>query len=160
FIKRAETNDAQPFFLWIGVAAPHVPAIPSDKYDGGLGGLVAPRTPGFNEEDVSDKPRFLRQTPQLTDKDVDQIDQEYRDRQLTLMSVDDLIQNLVQTLDQTGELANTYILFTSDNGIFQGQHRLKGKSAAYEEAIRVPLIVRGPGVPPGTRSDLLVTNID
>jgi N-acetylglucosamine-6-sulfatase len=131
FIRRAETNDSQPFFMWMGVAAPHVPAIPPDRYDGGLGGVEAPRTAGFNEDDVSDKPRYLRQTAALTEKDIDQIDEEYRDRQLTLMAVDDMIGNIVQALDQAGELDNTYILFTSDNGIFQGQHRLKGKSAPY-----------------------------
>ena len=60
-----------------------------------------------------------------------------------------------------GELDNTYILFTSDNGFFQGEHRIyKGKYLAYEPSSHVPLLIRGPGIPPGTVSARLVANVD
>lgn len=160
FIRRAESNDAQPFFLYVGVSAPHVPARPAARHDGVLGRLQLPKGASFNEDDVSDKPGYVQRTRQFTTEQIEQMDEDYTDRQLTLLAVDDLVENIVRTLDQAGELANTFIVFTSDNGIFQGEHRQTGKSAAYDEAIRVTMIVRGPGVPAGRTMDHLVANID
>jgi N-acetylglucosamine-6-sulfatase len=78
-----------------------------------------------------------------------------------MLGVDDMIGRLVRTLEESGELDNTYIVFTSDNGFHLGQHRLTaGKWTAFEEDIRVPLIVRGPGVPEGRSLDHLVLNND
>lgn len=160
FIRRAEANDPQPFFMLLAVAAPHVPAVPADRYDGAFGDLTAPRTAAFNEEDVSDKPAWLRRQKLLTDADIERIDSEYTDRQRSLQAVDEAIAKIYETLEATQETGNTYVIFTSDNGIMQGQHRLKAKDVPYEESIRVPLIVRGPGVPAGRSTDLLVTNLD
>lgn len=160
FIRRAESNDDQPFFLFLGVAAPHVPAVPADRYEDTFGDLTAPRSSSFNEEDVTDKPAWLRRQKLLTESDIDRIDAEYSDRQRSLQAVDEAIGKIYETLEATKETGNTYVLFTSDNGLLQGQHRLKGKDAAYEESIRVPLIVRGPGVPAGRSTDLQVTNLD
>jgi len=160
FIRRAESNDAQPFFLYVGIEAPHVPAEPAARHENALPGLQVPKNESFNEDDVSDKPGYVQRTRQLTTEQIDGIDEDYTGRQLTLLAADDLVENLVRTLDQTGELANTLIVFTSDNGIFQGEHRQTGKSAPYDEAIRVTMIVRGPGVPAGRSMDQLVANID
>jgi N-acetylglucosamine-6-sulfatase len=75
--------------------------------------------------------------------------------------VDDMIGKLVKSLHESGELDNTYIFFTSDNGFHLGQHRLgAGKWTPYEEDIRVPLIVRGPGVPEGKTLHHMVLNND
>jgi len=160
FIRRAESNDAQPFFLFVGVSAPHLPPAPATRHEGEFGRLEAPRPSSFNEDDVRDKPGWVQRTRQLTTDEIEEIDDEYTDRQRTMLAVDEAIERLVRTLEETGELANTYVIFTSDNGIFQGEHRQTGKSAAYDEAIRVPLIVRGPGVPPNRSLDHLVGNID
>jgi hypothetical protein len=65
-----------------------------------------------------------------------------------MLAVDEMIAELIKTLEQNGQLENTYIVFTSDNGFHMGQHRLyEGKNTAYEEDIIVPFIVRGPGIP-------------
>jgi hypothetical protein len=78
-----------------------------------------------------------------------------------MLSVEDLLRQIITTLDQTGELDNTYIFFTSDNGYHLGNHRLwMGKRAPYEEDIGVPLMVRGPGVPAGEVRNELVLNND
>jgi N-acetylglucosamine-6-sulfatase len=72
-----------------------------------------------------------------------------------------MIGNLIKSLHDSGELDNTYIFFTSDNGFHLGQHRLgAGKWTPYEEDIRVPLIVRGPGVPEGRTLHHMVLNND
>ncbi|HLA79288.1 MAG TPA: sulfatase, partial [Vicinamibacteria bacterium] len=160
FIRRAESNDDQPFFLFLGVAAPHVPAVPADRHKDTFGDLTAPRSSSFNEEDVTDKPAWLKRQKLLAESDIDRIDAEYSDRQRSLQAVDEAIGKIFEVLEATQETGNTYVFFTSDNGLLQGQHRLKGKDAPYEESIRVPLIVRGPGVPAGASTDLQVTNLD
>jgi arylsulfatase A-like enzyme len=72
-----------------------------------------------------------------------------------------MVQNIVATLGETGELDNTYVFFTSDNGFHQGQHRLEsGKNTGFEEDLIVPLSVRGPGVPQGSVVDQLTANVD
>jgi arylsulfatase A-like enzyme len=72
-----------------------------------------------------------------------------------------MVNRLVNVLRETGELKNTYLVFTSDNGYHMGQHRLvAGKGLPYEEDVRVPLIVRGPGVPQGRNLKHMVLNID
>ena len=89
------------------------------------------------------------------------IDIEYQTRLESLQAVDESIETIIGTLAARGELDNTYLFFTSDNGYHLGQHRfLNGKFQVYEEDIRVPLIVRGPGVRRGAARGHLVLNID
>jgi arylsulfatase A-like enzyme len=160
FIRRAETSDAQPFFLFLATSPPHLPPVPAARHAGEFGRLEAPKPSSFNEDDVRDKPGFVQRTRQLTTEEIEEIDEEYTDRQRTLLALDEAIERVVLALQDTGELNNTYVIFTSDNGIFQGEHRQTGKTAAYDEAIRVPLIVRGPGVPANRSLDHLVGNVD
>ena len=81
-------------------------------------------------------------------------------RSESLLAVDEMVERLDRNLRKTGELADTYFIFTSDNGYLLGEHGLRGKDVAYEEAVRVPLIVRGPGVDAGTTNASLVANVD
>ncbi len=160
-LQRTETTDSQPFFLYVAVGAPHTPAFRSPKYEGQFGDLAAPRTPSFGEADVSDKPAYVQTFPLFTDRDVKRIDFLYRDRVACLQSVDELLGRVFAELDRLGELGNTLVVFSSDNGFFLGPHRFnRGKGAPYEEAIRVPLVVRGPGVAAGAVRRELVTNLD
>jgi N-acetylglucosamine-6-sulfatase len=110
---------------------------------------------------VSDKPQWVQKLPLLTDTQEAQLDDLYRKRIETLQSVDDLIENVVNTLQAAGKLDNTFIVFSSDNGFHLGEHReTAGKQAPYEENIRLPLIVRGPGIAAGKTMDQLVGNVD
>jgi N-acetylglucosamine-6-sulfatase len=89
------------------------------------------------------------------------IDQLYSKRLKTMAAVGEMIGGLLRTLEQTGKLDNTYVVLTSDNGYHMGQHRLAlGKQTAYEEDIRVPLMIRGPGLPAGVSRDEMVLNND
>jgi arylsulfatase A-like enzyme len=89
------------------------------------------------------------------------IDELYPDRLRTMAAVGEMIGGLLRTLEQTGKLDNTYVVLTSDNGYHMGQHRLGlGKQTAYEEDIRVPLMIRGPGLPAGVSRDEMVLNND
>lgn len=78
-----------------------------------------------------------------------------------MLSVEDAVANLISTLEDTGQLDETYVLFTSDNGHHNGHRRqMPQKMTAYDEDIRVPLLVRGPGVPAGVHRRHLVVNND
>jgi arylsulfatase A-like enzyme len=67
---------------------------------------------------------------------------------------------MVETLDEQGVLDNTYIVFSSDNGYSLGEHRFIGKDVLTDEALQIPLVVRGPGIAAGSTSDLPVTLVD
>jgi N-acetylglucosamine-6-sulfatase len=110
---------------------------------------------------VSDKPSWYRGLPPLSDEDVDAIDKTYRRRLQLMLAVDDMIGSVMAELRSLGELDNTYIVFASDNGFFLGQHRfMGGKLAPYEESIRIPFIVRGPGVAQGTSLPQMALTVD
>jgi arylsulfatase A-like enzyme len=122
---------------------------------------LLPQVLSFNEQDVSDKPLWIRFLPPLSPRVIDSITESYRSRLETLLAVDEAVRNIVSVLKRTGTLENTVIIYTSDNGFFQGEHRIAtGKGSLYEEAIRVPLMIRGPGLPEGCVLDHLVVNID
>lgn len=160
FIKRM-ARDGKPFFVYYSAYAPHEPATPAPRHANLFADVKAPRTPNFNESDVSDKPQYLRSRQPLADKDIAEIDQVYRKRLQSLMAVDDAIENIVETLRSSNQLDNTYIFFASDNGFHLGNHRLQpGKQTPYEEDIHLPLIVRGPGIPAGKVIDHLSGNVD
>jgi arylsulfatase A-like enzyme len=162
FIKNTTASfPNKPFFLYVAPYVPHAPATPPTRYQDAYPGAQAPRTPSFNEADVSDKPAWIQAKPLLTDAQIANIDALYRKRLQTMLAVEDLVQNVIDTLTSTGQLDNTYIFFSSDNGFHQGQHRLdSGKNTAYDEDLYVPLLVRGPGVPAGQVVTKITANVD
>jgi N-acetylglucosamine-6-sulfatase len=154
-----ETNE--PFFLYFALSDPHGPPIPAPRHANAFPNARVPRTPDFNETNVSDKPRSIRHLPPLTHTQIRKMDTLYRKRLGALLTVDDAIAKLVDALKEKGELDNTYIVFTSDNGYHIGQHRLfPHKTLAYDTDIRVPLMVRGPGVPQGVKRKGFALNND
>jgi N-acetylglucosamine-6-sulfatase len=162
FIKNTTNNfPNKPFFTYVAPYIPHGPATPPHRYEGIYPNAKAPRTPSFNEADVSDKPAWIRNKPKLTQAQIDNIDNLYEKRRESLLAVTDLVRDTIDTLRAQGVLNNTYIVFTSDNGFHQGQHRLiSGKNTAYEEDLNVPMVVRGPGVPAGAVVNAFTLNID
>jgi N-acetylglucosamine-6-sulfatase len=169
FGKRAVdfVNDSavsrQPFWLNLWFNAPHGPFNPAPRDLFRLAGTPLPRLPGFNETDVSDKPKWLRKQIKkpLRKRQIKVIDNERRRLQEQLLSVDQAVGELVQALQSRGILDNTYIVFTSDNGFFRGEHRIaSGKYLPYDPAAKVPLLIRGPGIPRGGVSDELIWNGD
>ncbi|MGI8860965.1 MAG: sulfatase-like hydrolase/transferase, partial [Rubrobacteraceae bacterium] len=149
-----------PFYLQVAPLAPHEPALPYPRHSDLFAGEKEPQPPSFNEKDVSDKPGYVSKLKPLTRDEIVHFNELYRNRLRSMMAVDEMVGRLVATLRETGELSSTYVVFASDNGVHAGHHRLgEGKRLAYEEDIRVPLIVRGPGVPTGvTRSQMVLNN--
>ena len=149
------------FLMWVGTKAPHQPATPAPRHEDDLKEVPLPRPPSFDERDISDKPRWVGDNPPLSAEQKQYMEELHRKRLQSMLAVDEMIGRLVEALKESGELENTYLVFTSDNGFHLGQHRLtSGKWTAYEEDIRVPLVVRGPGVPEGRTLEHLVLNND
>jgi N-acetylglucosamine-6-sulfatase len=144
----------------VATNAPHSPAFAPPRHHDLYRDLEMPKDPNFNEADVSDKPRYVRKKDRLSTAKVREFEERYRQRLRSLQAVDDLLGTLVRALSDTGQLENTYIVYTSDNGYLLGAHRLSGKWAPYEEAIRVPLVIRGPGVPQEQSRSELVSMAD
>jgi N-acetylglucosamine-6-sulfatase len=151
----------EPFFAYVAPYAPHGPYVDPPAHTTEFAGERAPRNPSFNEADVSDKPGYVSDRPLLTVTDEAGIDQRYESGLRMMLAVDDMVKGIVADLRAAGELDNTYIFVTSDNGFMQGEHRFSsGKGKPYEEASEVPLLVRGPGITPGTRISDLAVNTD
>jgi arylsulfatase A-like enzyme len=167
FVQRA-VSSAQPFFMCLTPTAPHndvlnansIPPFAAPRHENEFAGVTAPRVPSFNEDAVNDKPIWLRDAfPLLDANGIGIVDEYYRKRLQSMLAVEELIDNLITTLETLGALENTYVFFTSDNGFHLGEHRLPPqKCTPYEEDMRVPLLVRGAGVPAGL--DQIALNID
>ncbi|KAB8187070.1 sulfatase-like hydrolase/transferase [Microbispora catharanthi] len=150
-----------PFFLYLAPVAPHLPAHYAPRHAAAFAGEQAPRTASFDQADLSAEPRWLSERTPLSAADTRRIDRVHRDRLRAMLGVDDMVGALVEALRRAGRLDDTYIFFTSDNGFHLGQHRLRpGKTTPFEEDIRVPMVVRGPGVPAGGVVDALMSTVD
>src|SRR5207247_6869811 len=138
--------------------------VPAPRHHDALKGTPLPQPPSFNDAHVSDKPQFVKRVPLLAPVRIAAIQENWQQRRETLMSVDEAIASIVETLRQTGQLDNTLILFTSDNGFFHGEHRVaNGKVLLYEPSIRVPLLMRWTGnasLPRGVHRSQLTMNVD
>jgi N-acetylglucosamine-6-sulfatase len=147
----------KPLYLQVDHRAPHTEAgvnsggacgglVPPDPRDAlAFAGEPLPRPPSFDEEDVSDKPTFVRSLPRLSGEVTSRVELGYRCALASLRGVDRGVGRIVSELRGTRELANTAIVFTSDNGFFFGEHRIpEQKTRPYEEALRVPLLIRAP----------------
>ena len=153
----------QPFFLSLTYPAPHVgrTSTAAPRHRGVFAAQPMPLTPAFNEADVRDKPGVIRRRPRLSLAQMGLVQGAYRQQLESLLSVDEGVAQVMGALQRTGALANTVVIFTSDNGLMYGQHRIRSaKVFPYEESIRVPLMMRGPGVPAGLRYGKQAGNID
>ena len=160
FVNRA-AEKSDPFFLFLTPYAPHTPVVPAPRHEGMFSGATAPRTPAFDEPDVQDKPEWIRSSRRFNERKIASIDDRYQRRLESLQAVDEMVEAIVDELDAREVLDYTYILFLSDNGYFLGEHRQpNGKDAPYDVATRIPLIIRGPGVPAGTLIEEIALNID
>jgi N-acetylglucosamine-6-sulfatase len=172
-VIRRRAPEAQPFFLSLAYLAPHsggpreagdpqmATPVPAPRHRDRFASEALPTPPSFNEADVTDKPAGIRGRRVIPPRQVTQVREMYQQRLESLLAVDEGIARIVAELERLGELDNTLIVFTSDNGFFHGEHRVpNGKVLHYEPSSRVPLILRGPGVPRGRTLPQLVANVD
>lgn len=163
------TPAEQPFYLQLDYTAPHGdfrrPAgpEPAPRHYDWFKGAPYPhdRSEGFAEGNVRDKPSFIKEAPYLSLSEIHTYRVYYQKALDSLRTVDDGVKKIIDTLGYLSRLRNTYVIFTSDNGFFFGEHRLTGgKFLAYEPATHLPFLIRGPGIRPDSESDELVGNVD
>jgi N-acetylglucosamine-6-sulfatase len=170
----AAAPSRQPFFMSVAFVAPHSggPAEPDDprghatpapapRHASAFATVPLPLAPSWNEADVTDKPAAMQRRPPISAARAAAIQEGYQQRLESLLAVDDAVESILGALHAAGELDDTLVIFTSDNGFFHGEHRIPtGKLWPYEPSIRLPLYMRGPGVPEGAVRRQLVTNAD
>lgn len=164
---------SKPFFLVTAPIAPHsnidvnsggppvmTEPIPLTRHKHLFPREIVPRTDNFNPDEASGV-SWVAELPKLSESSVEYLDHFFRQRLRALQGVDELVEQIVSQLDEAGVLDDTYIIFTSDNGYHVGQHRLPpGKECGFEEDIRVPLFIRGPGIAKGRTEPAVSTHID
>ena len=166
--------EPEPFYLQVDHYAPHAGkgnsgggcpggAAPERRDRGRFAGERLPEKGSFNGP-VADKSGFLSGLPRIERRERERIRARYRCALEALAGVDRGVRRLVTALRRAGELDDTAIAFTSDNGYFFGEHRIaSSKHFPYEEGIRQPLVIRPPegaGFERGVDSDAPVANID
>jgi N-acetylglucosamine-6-sulfatase len=173
---RHSARGRRPFFMWTAFLAPHFSLDtrpepddprgmrtpePAPRDRNSFAGYPLPLTPAFNERSVRDKPATVRGDQRISDRLRGAIQENYQQELETLQAVDRAVARIVSALRQAGELDRTLVVFTSDNGYYYGEHRIaREKILPYEPAIRVPLLIRGPGLPAGVHLSQLVSNQD
>ena len=184
-LVRKYSRSRKPFFLWLSAVAPHVgkqengdpqpvtrangmtfkfgtpgrPAWVRHRFDQRI--TRAPGMPldgGPSERDMSDKPRLMARLPEMNALEKRRLTQVARQRAEAEFVLDRQVGRLVTQLRRSGELQDTVLMFTSDNGYFMGEHRQRtGKIKPHEPSLRVPFLVAGPRVPHGRRFDPITT---
>lgn len=177
-LERFERQDSDPFFMWVSHVGPHNaranrcsgkcwgPPVPAGRDRGTFAGIASPTRslPSFNRRNDDSRPPFLRRLSRVSRREVDRLHQR---RVETLQSIDRSVAHLARSLEAAGELDETVLIFTSDNGYMLGQYRYIGKRLGYDDSLRIPLLIRGPGVRGGmsvtgaaTTADLSRTIVD
>jgi N-acetylglucosamine-6-sulfatase len=159
FINRSAAMGT-PFFLELSTFAPHTPYVPAPRDAHLFPGLMAPRPPSFDVLPAN-PPSWLAGHPPLTPHQIYRIDRAFRRRVQAVQAVGDMISQVRSALRADGLANDTYIVFSSDNGLHTGEYRLTpGKLTAFDTDIHVPLVVTGPGVPVDTSTDAMTENTD
>jgi arylsulfatase A-like enzyme len=159
FINSAKSAD-KPFLLELATFAPHKPYVPAPRYRTADPDATLPRTAAFDRLPAN-PPSWLAGHPPLGPRQIARQEHDYLQRVRADLAVDDLVNRVLYALQTNHLLGNTYVVFSSDNGLHLGEHRLTaGKETAFDTDIHVPLIVMGPGVAAGRIDEHLASNID
>ena len=174
------SRDDSPYYLQINEFAPHVEAeralskdsrcsgeaVPAPPDERRFEDVGLPNSPSINERDIADKPPFVAQKAPLTSEQLADLELRFECRLEAIRSLDRSIGTIMHAIEDSGEMNDTVVIFSSDNGTFHGEHRLPGgKGLPYEEAAHMPLAMLVPakyrgGNPVIHRVDEPTSNID
>jgi arylsulfatase A-like enzyme len=158
---RDSVQRGERFFLYFAPITPHSPEEPAPRHVDLFDRTRPHRPPSYNEADVSDKPRWVQQQPLLTPPDQAALDRLLTKELEMLQAADEAVLAIMEELRRSGVADDTLVVFTSDNGIMLGEHRLRGKKSPYDENLHVPFVVRYPRLAPLPRRDeRFALNID
>ena len=143
---------AEPFFMYLAFNAPHDPRqAPQDMVDRyRLDSIAVPESflPEYPWKDSIGNGMGLRDEALAPFPRTEYAVKKHRQEYYAIIThLDQQIGRILDKLEETGQMENTYIFFTADHGLAVGQHGLLGKQNMYDHSIRVPLIVAGPGIP-------------
>ncbi|HEY8092371.1 MAG TPA: sulfatase-like hydrolase/transferase [Acidimicrobiales bacterium] len=141
----ASVDPAQPFLLWVAPQLPHDPYRPPSRYRD-VAVTVPPEPPSVDEREVATKPPFVRMKPRVTTTERAGYRTTRRLQAQDMLAIDDGMRQLVTALQRAGRWDSTVVIFTSDNSLTLGEHRLANKGFPYEESVHVPFVVHLPGV--------------
>lgn len=182
-LKWLEENGAEPFCMFLSHKAVHEPFIPANRHKGVYKDKQLNEPASYNDP-MTDKPLWQRALVKEWVKDAYRsrdyrkekpacnLPESYPKRDYTfepfrrnyyecVLAVDEGLGAIMDKLEAMGQLDNTVIVFAGDNGFFMGEHRMGDKRCAYEESIRIPMLIRYPRlVKPGTTIEQMVMNID
>ena len=154
-------SEQQPFFLFLGIFAPHQSYQAADRHKDmfkSLDEFERYRPPSFFEEDLTDKPVWAND---IQRPEIDYVDKVHERMLRSLMSVDEAVGEVTAILDKRGIRDNTMIIFISDNGMSMGDNGVFGKNCPYDACLKIPFIVSYPPLTSSTRTDESpVLNID
>lgn len=162
FLNTRGSEDADPFFAYIAFTSPHDPRTPPAPYDTMYDPDAVQLPPNFVPEHPFDigirdiRDELLAGYP----RGEDEIKRHIADYYGMISHMDMDIGRILATLDARGLSENTIVVYTSDHGLGVGQHGLMGKQNLYDHSMRIPLIMRGPGVPRGLTCGALLYLLD
>lgn len=157
FLRAAPVD--RPFFLLFSPSAPHRPWIPPARYDGAFADLELLSSAAVGEEDVSDKPAWVRSLPPIDEQDIAAFERDRRREYETLLGLDDAVRGIFDALAARGALGNTIVFYLTDNAYSLGEHRWETKGCPYDVCTRTPMFVHVPGATARTEP-ILVSNVD
>ncbi len=158
----AQEADAAPFFAYIAFTSPHDPRTAPPPYASMYAPDALDLPPNFMPEHPFDigvrdiRDELLADYPRAETE----IQRHTADYYGMISHMDMQIGRILATLDAQGLRENTIVIYTSDHGLGVGQHGLMGKQNLYEHSMRIPLLLRGPGIEAGWRSDAFVYLLD
>ncbi|XP_043940233.1 N-acetylglucosamine-6-sulfatase [Protopterus annectens] len=160
-IEFLEKKSSSPFFMMLSTPAPHSPWTAAPQYQNSYNTTKAPRDGSFNVAG-KDKHWLIRKAKNpMSDTSIAFLDDAFRKRWQALLSVDDLVEKVINKLKELKQLDNTYVFYASDNGYHTGQFSLPiDKRQLYDFDVRIPLLVRGPGIKGKVTNEAPVLNID
>eukprot|EP01121_Diplochlamys_sp_Union-15-3_P006339 TRINITY_DN1682_c0_g1_i2.p1 TRINITY_DN1682_c0_g1~~TRINITY_DN1682_c0_g1_i2.p1 ORF type:complete len:386 (-),score=61.89 TRINITY_DN1682_c0_g1_i2:9-1166(-) len=156
----SKTEPDVPLFMIIATPAPHEPATPAPQYSNRYSNMTSPRLPSWNLHS-EDKHWLIRNQVVMGPKIIENSDYAFRHRWMTLLSVDDLVSEIYDTFVEAKKQDNTFFFYFSDHGFHLGEFCMPfDKRQLYEQDIRVPLMVRGPGIPKAKMLEDIALSID
>ncbi len=182
-LKWLDENGSSPFCMYLSHKAVHQPFLPADRHKGVYKGKQLDEPASYNDP-LTSKPLWQRALVKEWVKDSYRSrdyrkenpardlpdaypEREYRfqpfqrDYHEAILAVDEGLGAIMDKLKVMGQLDDTVIVFAGDNGFFMNEHRMGDKRCAYEESIRIPMVIRYPKlVKPGTTIEQMVLNID